>query len=253
MPTISAAREWYDPNDPVHDLGHILRVLDLAESMGEELGADLEVLRAAALLHDASGAHPGEGEDRRSHEQQSAIFAGKVLKEEGWEQGRIEAVQHCIRAHRFRGSEPPETLEAKILFDADKLDVMGAFGAARTLGYALQAGQPFFAEPSDYFLRTGETEEDEAHSAYHEYLGRRNLSGRSDLPGKEATEVLRCLHDCPVAGDIGHRTKCIHLLRARDSRHAVHGHCGTAAIRECREQLRVLSWREETDKHLVCA
>lgn len=170
MPTISAAREWYDPNDPVHDLGHILRVLDLAESMGEELGADLEVLRAAALLHDASGAHPGEGENRRSHEQQSAIFAGKVLKEEGWEQGRIDAVQHCIRAHRFRGSEPPETLEAKILFDADKLDVMGAFGAARTLGYALQAGQPFFAEPSEHFLRTGETEEDEAHSAYHEYL-----------------------------------------------------------------------------------
>jgi len=47
---------------------------------------------------------------------------------------------------------------------------MGAFGAARTLGYALQAGQPFFAEPSEHFLRTGETEEGEAHSAYHEYL-----------------------------------------------------------------------------------
>jgi len=170
MPTIDQARDWYDANDPVHGLGHILRVLALAERMGEELGADIEVLQAAALLHDASGAHPGEGADRQSHEQTSALFAGEVLKNEGWEQTRIDAVQHCIRAHRFRGSESPETLEAKILFDADKLDVMGAFGAARTLGYALQAGQPFFAEPTEHFLRTGETEEGEAHSAYHEYL-----------------------------------------------------------------------------------
>lgn len=170
MPTIDQARDWYDESDPVHGLSHILRVLNLVERMGKELGADLEVLRAAALLHDASGAHPGEGADRQSHEQMSALFAGEVLKKEGWEQIRVDAVQHCIRAHRFRGDESPETLEAKILFDADKLDVMGAFGAARTLGYALQAGQPFFAEPSEHFLHTGETEEGEAHSAYHEYL-----------------------------------------------------------------------------------
>jgi len=170
MPTIDQARDWYDEGDPVHGLSHVLRVLALAERMGEELGADLEVLRAATLLHDASGAHPGEGEDRQSHEQRSALFAGEVLKNEGWEQTRIDAVQHCIRAHRFRGNESPETLEAKILFDADKLDVMGAFGAARTIGYALQAEQPFFAEPSEHFLRTGETETGEVHSAYHEYL-----------------------------------------------------------------------------------
>lgn len=170
MPTIDQAKGWYDESDPVHGLSHVLRVLALAERMGEELGADLEVLRAAALLHDASGAHPGESADRQSHEQKSALFAGEVLKKEGWEQTQIDAVQHCIHAHRFRGKESPETLEAQILFDADKLDVMGAFGAARTLGYALQAGQPFFAEPSEHFLSTGETEDDEAHSAYHEYL-----------------------------------------------------------------------------------
>ncbi|MCK5317265.1 MAG: HD domain-containing protein [Anaerolineales bacterium] len=170
MPTIDQARDWYDESDPVHGLSHVLRVLALVERMGEELGADLEVLRAAALLHDAAGAHPGEGADRQAHEQMSAIFAGDVLKKDGWEQTQIDAVQHCIRAHRFRGNELPTTLEAKILFDADKLDVMGAFGAARTLGYALQAGQPFFAEPSEHFLRTGETEDGEAHSAYHEYL-----------------------------------------------------------------------------------
>jgi uncharacterized protein len=79
-------------------------------------------------------------------------------------------VEHCIRAHRFRSSESPQTLEAKILFDADKLDVVGAFGVARTLGYAQQAGQPVFAEPSARFVESGEHEADEPHSAYHEYL-----------------------------------------------------------------------------------
>jgi uncharacterized protein len=93
-----------------------------------------------------------------------------VLAEEGWDDERIEAVQHCIRAHRFRGAEAPQSLEAEILFDADKLDVIGAFGTARTIGYAVQAGQPVFAEPSDEFLSSGKTEPGEPHSAYHEYL-----------------------------------------------------------------------------------
>jgi uncharacterized protein len=61
-------------------------------------------------------------------------------------------------------------LEAQILFDADKLDVNGAFGVARTIGYAIQAGQPIFAEPSARFLASGKTEPGEPHSAYHEYM-----------------------------------------------------------------------------------
>ncbi len=193
MPTIDQARDWYDEGDPVHGLSHVLRVLSLAERMGKEMGADIDVLRAAALLHDASGAHPGEGADRQSHEQMSALFAGEVLKKEGWDQTRIDAVQHCIRAHRFRSNEPPVTLEAKILFDADKLDVMGAFGAARTIGYALQAGQPFFAEPSEYFLRTGETEDGEAHSAYHEYLFKL-LKVRDKLHTRPAQQMAKERH-----------------------------------------------------------
>jgi uncharacterized protein len=79
-------------------------------------------------------------------------------------------VTHCIRAHRYRSVEAPRTLEAKVLYDADKLDVLGAFGVARTIGYALQAGEPVFATPSDEFLHAGEKRAGEPHSAYHEYL-----------------------------------------------------------------------------------
>jgi uncharacterized protein len=170
MPSIEQAEDWYDPVDPVHGFDHALRVYRMAEILGEELGADLEILRAAALLHDASGAAPGETGLRGSHEHDSAELARKVLLEEGWDTERIAAVEHCIHTHRYRNQEEPKTLEAKILFDADKLDVLGAFGVARTIGYAVQAGRPIFAEPSDQFLKEGTKEPEELHSAYHEYL-----------------------------------------------------------------------------------
>jgi uncharacterized protein len=170
---VEEARSWYPEHDPVHGFDHVLRVLGLALHLGRAAGADLEILQAAALLHDAAGAAPGGGSDgggRATHEQASAAFAEEVLAQAGWGAPRIEAVAHCIRAHRYRSAEAPETLEAKILFDADKLDVLGAFGIARTIGYALQAGQPIYAPPSAQFLETGTGEAGEPHSAYHEYL-----------------------------------------------------------------------------------
>ena len=168
MPTVEQARAWYPEYDPVHGFDHILRVYHMAEQLAKAEGADIEIVRAAALLHDASGAETG-GEGRSSHQHSSAKFAEEILKSEGWPQERITAVQHCIRAHRFRGDEKPETLEAKVLFDADKLDVLGAWGVARTLGYDVVMKWPFFAEPSEEFLKTGNKAPGETHSSYHEW------------------------------------------------------------------------------------
>ena len=168
--TVAEARRWYDGVDPVHGLDHALRVLGLAERIGRAEGADLTILRAAALLHDAAGAAPGPDGQRQSHEVRSAQLAERVLQEKGWPVEAVEAVAHCIRAHRFRGREAPRTLEAKVLFDADKLDVIGAFGVARTLGYAMPAGHPISARPSARFIADGQLEPGEPHSAYHEYL-----------------------------------------------------------------------------------
>lgn len=173
MPTIEDARSWYPSNDPVHGFDHVLRVYHIAVRLAQAEGADLEIVRAAVLLHDAVlGAEPVAGDQlRRDHHTISADFAQKVLDAEGWSSNRIEAVQHCIRAHRFRDDcERPETREAKVVFDADKLDAIGAIGVARAVAYAAQNGQPAFARPSDRFLETGERETGEPHSAYHEYL-----------------------------------------------------------------------------------
>lgn len=170
MLTLEQAKTWYQNTDAVHDFSHIERVYAMSERLAKAEGADLEIVHAAALLHDADGTTPGS-EVRLEHHLRSAELAGRILAGEGWPQERIAAVQHCIRAHRFRDDrEPPETIEAKCLFDADKLDVLGAIGAIRVVVYAALAGTPFISQPSEKFIKTGKEEPGELHSAYHEYL-----------------------------------------------------------------------------------
>ncbi len=192
MPSIEQARLWYQDSDPVHDFEHVLRVYHMAEKLAIAEGADLEIIRAAALLHDSVGSAPGgDGSERLEHHMASADFAGRILHQEGWAEERIQAVQHCIRAHRFRSKgEKPLTLEAQVLYDAEKLDVLGAIGAARTIAYAALDGQPSYAEPSDQFLQTGLKEPDEPHSSYHEYLFKlRKIKGMLFTPsGKHIAE-----------------------------------------------------------------
>jgi len=192
--TVEEARVWYQNADPVHDFEHVLRVYRIAERLAEAEGADLEVVRAAALLHDSRGSAPGlEGEARAEHHTASAEFAGDVLVNKHWPEDKINAVQDCIRAHRFRGDEDaPETIEAKVLFDADKLDVLGAIGVARTIAYGALDGQPAYVEPSDQFIQTGVTTPGETYSSYHEFLFKlRNVKNRMFTPSGKALADAR--------------------------------------------------------------
>ncbi|MBC8505724.1 MAG: HD domain-containing protein [Anaerolineales bacterium] len=172
MPTIETAKSWYPENDPVHGFDHILRVYKMAERLAQSEGADIEIVRAAALLHDVDSSQLSEvSSQRKSHHHTAAGFAHILLGSEGWSEDRIEAVAHCIRAHRFRDDrEQPQTLEAKVLFDADKLDAIGAIGAVRAIAYAVLAKQQLHAKPSEQFLQIGEKETGEPHTPYHEHL-----------------------------------------------------------------------------------
>lgn len=176
---LESARSWYPESDPVHGYDHIARVYRMAIQLAESEGGDVGIAAAAALLHDASDPQPEtvsqrdqtKPNARDSHHHASADFAAKYLHTLGWSDGKIAAVQHCIRAHRFRDDqEQPQTIEAKILFDADKLDAIGAIGVARAIGYAVQAGQPLYAPVSKTFLSKGTLSHGEAHSSYHEYM-----------------------------------------------------------------------------------
>lgn len=166
---LQSARSFYPFADPVHGFDHIERVYRLCQVIGSAEGADMEILLTAALLHDCDGSDPSS-QNRAEHHMLSAERAGGILRERGWEESDIQKVQHCIRAHRFRKSEEPHSIEAKALFDADKLDVIGAIGIARTIGYAVQAGEPIYCKPSEQFLATGKLSEGEPHSVYHESL-----------------------------------------------------------------------------------
>jgi uncharacterized protein len=190
MPTLTQAQAWYPDDDPVHGFDHILRVYRLAERLALAEGADVEIVLAAALLHDAQEGRTQGGESGRAdHQNVSADFASEVLGAEGWDASRIAAVQHCIRAHRFRhAQEAPQTLEAQVLFDADKLDAIGATGAARAVGHAALNHQPFFREPSTRFWQTGELEPGEPHTAYHEFLFK-----LGKLPDRLYTKTARSL------------------------------------------------------------
>ncbi|MBE0697728.1 MAG: HD domain-containing protein [Anaerolineaceae bacterium] len=168
--TIEQARMWYADADPIHDFEHVLRVYRMADRLARVEKADLQIVHASALLHDAAGSAP-DAATRTSHHHHSAEFARAILEEENWEEERIRQVEHCIRAHRFRSDgEAPQSIEAKIIFDADKLDVLGAIGIARVIGYASINHQPFYAIPSQQFLTSGIKEAGEPHSAYHEYI-----------------------------------------------------------------------------------
>lgn len=191
MPTLEQAREWYQSAESVHNFEHVLRVYRTAERLAREENADLEIVRAAALLHDVADSTAGS-QQRKEHHIASAEFAAQVLADEGWPQERIAAVQHCIRAHRYRKEDIPESLEAKVLFDADKLDVIGAVGVVRALVYAFQAGAPAYTQPSGQFLEHGKTQEGEPHSAYHEYLFKlKNISARLITPAARAIAAER--------------------------------------------------------------
>ena len=130
--------------DAAHDREHVYRVLNNAVTIAqEEADAQWDVLIAAALLHDIS--RPEQIADSRiDHATHGAEKAYIFLMNQGFDEGFSSHVRDCIGTHRFRKSAPPATLEARILFDADKLDVCGAIGIARTLQYSGETGRPIY-------------------------------------------------------------------------------------------------------------
>lgn len=124
---------YYEAALPAHDSFHANRVRDLGLRLADELDTqvDRDVLAAAAWLHDI-GRPLERSNEIDDHDVWATAEATDLLRTESVGPDRIEAVKHCIRAHSIRSSSPdPETPEAKLLFDADKLDAIGAVGLLR--------------------------------------------------------------------------------------------------------------------------
>lgn len=120
-----------EPADGAHDLGHLARVWANARAIAlDEPGVDWQVLEAAVWFHDLVNV-PKDSPDRAQASIRSAEAAVAILRQEGFPPDKLEAVAHAIAAHSFSAGIAPETLEARILQDADRLEALGAIGLAR--------------------------------------------------------------------------------------------------------------------------
>lgn len=131
-----------------HDFDHVMRVYHTCLSLAEnETGIDYDILIPAVLLHDIARSQEDEDPTGQiDHAVLGAEMAAEILKQLRYESEQIEKIKHCIRTHRFRSGSIPETIEAKILYDADKLDVLGAVGIARSFMLAGKHGERLFID-----------------------------------------------------------------------------------------------------------
>ena len=127
-------------NRASHGYDHIRRVEYLCRRLGRELGADMEVLELAALLHDIGRADQDRSAGGSCHARSGAETASVLLRGFGASAALVGKVADCIRQHRFRSTTPPESLEARILWDADKIDSLGAVGIGRAFLFAGEVG-----------------------------------------------------------------------------------------------------------------
>jgi uncharacterized protein len=134
------ARQHLAGDPGSHDWEHTLRVYRLCADLGPREGADLAVLLVAALLHDIGRGHQDASRGAVCHAERGAAMSAALVAELPLTQAQKRNVVHCVRAHRFRRQPHPETIEAKVLFDADKLDAIGAVGIARTYQFAGEVG-----------------------------------------------------------------------------------------------------------------
>lgn len=153
--------------DSAHDKQHIYRVLYYALDIAQtEKKVDYDVLICSCLLHDIGRKEQFENPEL-CHAKVGAEKAYVFLIENHFEENFAQRVADCIRAHRYRSDNPPQSLEAKILFDADKIDVTGVTGIARTLIYKGKVSEPLYSVHSDGTVSDGQN--DISPSFFQEY------------------------------------------------------------------------------------
>lgn len=134
------AKKFFEGKNSSHGWDHTERVLYLALHIGKKENANLEVIELSSLLHDIAREEQNKSDGKICHAEKGAVLAKEILEKYGFEKETIDNVIHCIKRHRFKRGEAPETLEAKVLYDADKLDAIGAVGLGRAFQFAGEIG-----------------------------------------------------------------------------------------------------------------
>ena len=139
---------------PAHDFEHIIRVYKNAEMISkQEESVDLDIVLAAALLHDLVVYPKGSSKTINSADDSAEIAKKILLEYKDYPREKIEKVADAIRTHSYSKRLVPETLEGKILQDADRLDAIGAIGIARTLSVGGSENRSLY-NPTDPFCES---------------------------------------------------------------------------------------------------
>ena len=150
-----------------HHWDHTLRVHRLCERIGSAEGVDMNVLLASAYLHDIARTHQDDSNGAVCHAEKGAQLAVSIVNKLSLTADQKDNILHCIRSHRFRGSCKPQTPEARVLFDADKLDAIGAVGVARAFLFAGEVGARLHSEDANIEATKPYTVDD---TGYREFI-----------------------------------------------------------------------------------
>ncbi len=169
-----------------HDFDHTVRVLRNAQTIAGALPeADPVVVNLAALLHDIARADEIRDQGKTlNHAAAGALLVPEYLRDFPVGEDVVSAVAEAVRTHRYRDGEVPATLEAKIVYDADKIDALGAVGIGRAFLFAGRSGARLHNTRAAALASEEYSEDD---TAYREYLVKlRHLPGAMlTEPGRE--------------------------------------------------------------------
>lgn len=139
--SIRYAKEQMADVQPSHGFDHVKRVVENAKHIAEyEKNADIFIVTVSAILHDIARHEQDKSEGKICHAQIGSKMAKDFLLTLKLDSQKANHIEQCILTHRFRKNNRPETIEAKILFDADKLESTGAIGIGRAFLFAGEIG-----------------------------------------------------------------------------------------------------------------
>ncbi|MDD3262409.1 MAG: HD domain-containing protein [Candidatus Absconditabacteria bacterium] len=164
---IEDTKAYFSDSRGSHDREHTQRVHKLCLHIGKKENADMDVLEIAAILHDIGRKHQDLSNGEICHAEKGAELARELLSKYNFDFNKIDQIVHCIETHRFRGTKIPNSKEAKILYDADKLDSIGAVGIGRSFLFAGEIGAKLHNKDVD-INQTKEYSKDD--TAYREYM-----------------------------------------------------------------------------------
>lgn len=146
-------RDNHSGQDAAHDISHFRRVWKTSQKLSQDASVDWLVVLTACYFHDLVSL-PKNHPDRHRSSVLAAQETRRMLRRDfpDFPQHSIPAVCHAIEAHSFSAKIAPETIEAKIVQDADRLEALGAIGLARVFAVSGALGVALF-DAEDPFAR----------------------------------------------------------------------------------------------------